>query len=590
MYRTEILQLLCITFVFLLMASTRVTDLPEDVVFHHIALDDTPSLEAGGLPEADGFREVDELKFTSPLLPQNPSVSRSAKVTILTGTHFGKRALGVDERKQSKRCRSLANALYHFWAAWDVRAYQKAKSAVRNELRGLRSEGGSCTLSGSRDHDVLWTFPLSWRPDSNCDARMNKVILSKSYIREQTKVYVNWFLLRPDLVTFTSLASIENVQVQFAVSVGNDPKTAAFAMEGCPRFNTVLEKRDIYKQRLLLVHLSDVQKQLDHLESSVQRIHVCGTQDGDDEFAQWMGSAKFSKDEDDCSGSLLGTLNDKSHLGSMLKMRLFQGSRIRPIPKTVFTGPRLIFVAGLEGVGHHVFALLGRKHTTRELYDGMTAHLCDSAWDDESESKYAPTRELFVQAMRQIKDPNLAPPDGSDLFFLNTVYTIRDVNMYSFPWGGPRCYLKRYARVLCNIDLVELCRMAEEAGVDFRVVHLKRSIGAAVVSASLHRPFGTLVSETRMLALSDALLEIAIDTIDERFNLEINYEDMINRPEDSVAKLAEHLGFDESNELYAHFVTTLKESAAEHPVGEGSKWKEEVDAIQLQYMVDVLGM
>jgi hypothetical protein len=197
----------------------------------------------------------------------------------------------------------------------------------------------------------------------------------------------------------------------------------------------------------------------------------------------------------------------------------------------------------------------------------------------------------LLQAMRQIKeDPSLAPKDGSNVFFLNTVWVQRDVNMYSYPWGGPRCFLKRYARGMCNIDIVELARMAEEAGVDFRVIVLKRAIGAAVVSASLHRPFGTLVSETLMLAHSWSLLKSGVDTIDEKFSVEINYEDMMNHPADATHKLAKHLGFARDNALYAHFETSLKESAIEHPVGDGSRWKEEVDPVQMAFMSDLLGL
>ena len=44
-------------------------------------------------------------------------------------------------------------------------------------------------------------------------------------------------------------------------------------------------------------------------------------------------------------------------------------------------------------------------------------------------------------------------------------------------------------KVLCNIDLVDMARAAEEAGVDFRVVALTRSLGASVVSA-VRRKYG----------------------------------------------------------------------------------------------------
>jgi len=441
----------------------------------------------------------------------------------------------------------------------------------------------------------MWTFPLTWRHDAECDAKTRTTLDRKTWLRDKTLVYVNWFLLRPDLVTFHNMALVEGVEPRFAVTVGHDPISAAFAKEGCPRLNTILEKRDIYKQRLLLVTLSDVEHQLGRVRGNAARVYVCTRTalpsqlkgPSLDMFTEWLPQVRQADVACDARPGLYAP-QSRTHMGSMSMMRLFGGDEQR-LAKTIFKGPRLVFIAGLEGVGHHVFSLLGRKHTTRGLYDALTDHLCDSAWDDASEQKYGPAREKLVQAMRQTReDSSILPKDGSNLFFLNTVWVLRDVNMYSLPWGGPRCFLKRYARGMCNIDIVELARMAEEAQVDFRIVFLKRAIGAAVVSASLHRPFGTLVSETRMLAQSWALLKSGLATLDPRFTLEISYEDLINHPGESTLKLSKHFGFTKDSPLFAHFETTLKESAAEHPVGDGSKWKEEVDPYQMAFMNDLL--
>jgi hypothetical protein len=397
------------------------------------------------------------------------------------------------------------------------------------------------------------------------------------------------------------------MEPRFLVTVGRDFETAAFSREPCPRFNVMMEKRDVYRQRLLLVMLSDVQHQLGRIRKSSWVTSVC-----DDPASTTTGSTTLTighsttppilaiKDfmtretkDFKCSPAKSIKPSDKNHMGSMSMMRLFTRDEHnwQPLRKTVFQGPRLVFVAGLEGVGHHVFAILGKRHTTRPLYEALTDHLCDSTWDDDSANKYVTARARLVNAMQQIRtDPTLLPRDGSRVIFLNTVFVERDVNMYSYPWGGPRCYLKRYARVVCNIDVVELAKAAEEAGVDFRVVLLKRAIGAAVVSASLHRPFGTLVSETRMLALSWSLLKEGIETIDPKFTIEVSYEDLINHPKESANKLAEHFGITPGHSLHAHMEATLTESGEEHPVGDGSKWKEEVDMDQLQFMSDILGL
>jgi len=524
-----------------------------------------------------------------------PAATSDSVITIITGTHATKAAMLVDERKQPALCGKLADVLHMMFASWEVKPYASYKSQVRSVLKQIRQAKVSCTLAGSRKYNMLWTFPLSWRQDAECDARAKGILEKKTWLRDQTLVYVNWFLLRPDLVTFNNMALVEGVEPRFVVIVGHDIISAAFAKEGCPRLNTILDKRDVYKQRLLLLTLSDVEYQLSRMRGNAARIYACtrsalpATLKGQpaSHVIEWLPLAKQGELVCDARPGLYAP-QSKTHMGSMSMMRLFGGVE-QVLPKTVFTGPRLVFVAGLEGVGHHVFSLLGRKHTTRALYDALSDHLCDAAWDDASEQKYGPARERLVQSMRAIReDVSALPKDGSGVFFLNTVWVQRDVNMYSFPWGGPRCFLKRYARGMCNIDIIELARMAEEAKVDFRIIFLKRAIGAAVVSASLHRPFGTLVSETRMLAQSWALLKSGLATLDPRFTIEVGYEDLLNHPEESTAKLAEHLGFGKDNALYEQFVTSLKESALEHPVGDGSKWKEEVDALQLGFMTDLL--
>ncbi|KAH9246698.1 hypothetical protein BASA81_015747 [Batrachochytrium salamandrivorans] len=512
---------------------------------------------------------------------EDPNLST---ITIITGTHFSPELLQVDERNQPAQCEVLAVAIHQLWSAWEVGVYASAKSQVRDALKLVAGQKLHCVLTGSRKHSMLWTFPLTWRPDAQCDSKMKQMLTNKQYIREKTKVYVNWFLLRPDLVTLANMASVvPGVHLRFAVSVGTQVSTAAFSQEVlCPRINTILDKREVYKQRFLLVVNSDVEHQLQRIRDQQVTVFVREACDQllSDRFHSWAGVAITSQHQ--CPPEL-SSHQVGNHLASLWHMQLF--AKRATIPKTVFTGPRLVFVAGLEGVGHHVFSLLGRKHTTRDLYDALTDHLCDSAWDDDSETKYVTARERLVDAMRKLTTTTHV----DNLVFLNTVYVERDVNMYSFPWGGPRCYLKRYARVLCNIDVIELAQMAEEAGVDFRIIFLKRSIGAAVVSASLHRPFGTLVSETRMLALSWALLKSGMEAIDRKFVLEITYEDMINNPPQSTSMLGEFMGFPPQGKMHEHVLQTLTESNLNHPVGDGTRWKEEVDMSQFQFMSDLLG-
>jgi hypothetical protein len=520
-------------------------------------------------------------------------------VLIITGTHLSPQLLREHHLIppiQDPLCTELATNLHGLWGAWEIFRYVKYKSLVRSSIKKLVERGVSCILAGSGN--MIWTFPMTW--NSICDSRTQKMLQTKSYIREETKVYVNWALIRPDLVTFHNLALVEGMEPKFLVSIGRDFETAAFTKEPCPRFNVMMEKRDVYRQRLLLVMLSDIQHQLGRVRKNSWVVEICDNRNAllstnTNNNNNHLLKDFISREEElgKCPPAKSLKTTDKNHMASMSMMRIFAMNENvwQRFPKTIFQGPRLIFVAGLEGVGHHVFAILGKKHTTRPLYEALTDHLCDSTWDDDSANKYIPARQRLVQAMIQLRtDPSLLPRDGSKVFFLNTVFVERDVNMYSYPWGGPRCYLKRYARVVCNIDIIELAKAAEEAGIDFRVVLLKRAIGAAVVSASLHRPFGTLVSETRMLALSWSLLKEGIETIDSKFTIEVTYEDLINHPKESSAKLAEHFGIPNGHALHVHMENTLLESSVEHPVGDGSKWKEEVDMDQLQFMSDILGL
>mmetsp|Transcript_8086 Transcript_8086/g.10529 ORF Transcript_8086/g.10529 Transcript_8086/m.10529 type:complete len:165 (+) Transcript_8086:2-496(+) len=160
--------------------------------------------------------------------------------------------------------------------------------------------------------------------------------------------------------------------------------------------------------------------------------------------------------------------------------------------------------------------------------------------------------------------------------------------MYSYPWGGPRCYLKRFARVVCNIDTMDIARIAEEAGIDFRIVVLRRSIGAAVVSASIHRPYGTLVSESRMLIQSWALLRTHLDLLDPGFYAEIEYEELLSNPEESVEKLIQHLNIEPKSSLHQWFLKFLRDSSKSHPVRNRNKWKAEISADQEKFMKDIL--
>uniref|UniRef100_A0A7S3PKL9 Uncharacterized protein n=1 Tax=Aplanochytrium stocchinoi TaxID=215587 RepID=A0A7S3PKL9_9STRA len=533
------------------------------------------------------------------------------QLTIVTGTHFPQglsdslystwiHASRKNTGKMNPVCAAISEALHQMWTAWEVDDYFNAKMNLSELLKQLQLDRTlRCTLSSrsygptDTEHN-LWTFPMSVHKQSICSAETLKMLKTKSWLQEKTKVVVPWFLLRPDLVTLEHLALNFDVKLRVVAFVGDDFRNSAFAQEGCERFNSILRNRDVYKMRLLLVAQSDLRYQLDKLTQNTDVIvHKCdgGASDETSELDRVFEPHEnlfYSCTLDGFSPlRILPEPQMKSSSSIMVSSLHPLGSKLT-VPKTIRSGsPTLVFIAGLEGTGHHMFAKLGRKHTVRHLYDSLTNYLCDSAWNDNGIDLHTEARKQLVESFKKLHDtPAFA--DGSTVFFLNTVFTEKAVNMYSYPWGGPRCYLKRFARVVCNIDTIDLARIAEEAGIDFRIVVLRRSIGAAVVSASLHRPYGTLVSESRMLIQSWALLRTHLNILDPDFYIEIKYEDMLSEPEESVKRLIAHLNIPEGSFLNKWFLKFLKSSAKTHPVGNPNKWKSEVDEKQLSYMKDML--
>ncbi|CAK9109808.1 Zinc transporter ZIP10 (Solute carrier family 39 member 10) (Zrt- and Irt-like protein 10) (ZIP-10) [Durusdinium trenchii] len=544
------------------------------VVLLHVCVTAVATLEAGPEEASDDRR--------------GPT-SDGAVLTVVTGTHSTALGEELSSRAQSPGCRAVNEELRALWTAFSSeKEYMAARRGLESKLRELGPQE-RCVLA-STPKGYLYTFPMAIKARTKCSSYLKKVLAKRLFmqgpnVEVSTKVTVPWFLLRPDLVTLERITKAADVKLQLLVTTGHQVNSAAFAREGCPRFRTILAQRQVYQQRLLLVAVSDLRYQLRKLEGyATVVVNVCretfGTLGNPVELAPSPRFARLDLGEfgDETRLACQGQGDDvgisvaadapwaaKTHLGSILAIDLLRASgSVVVLPKTVSSGaPTLIFVAGLEGTGHHMASSMGRKHTIRPLYDALTRYLCDAAWTDDSEAQYATARAHLVETMRSLHGKEL--PDGSNIFFLNTVFSEAAVNMYSFPWGGPRCYLKRFARVACNIDLVELTAMAEEARVDFRVVVLKRSLGAAIVSSSINRNFGTVISQTRMLGESWALLRTSLDSIDPAFYEVFNYEDLLSVPARQFSRLTSHMNVDPSSALGRQVNKTLHDSNANCP-------------------------
>lgn len=192
---------------------------------------------------------------------------------------------------------------------------------------------------------------------------------------------------------------------------------------------------------------------------------------------------------------------------------------------------RFVFVAGLEGSGHHAW---------RDAFAGCTdgdgdgspcrfacglATLLSGGSDDAqrgklssaglfhqpgNSSRAAALRLEVMQELRRLASPSAAARPA--LYLLNLGQTPgAQVGMMSFPnWGAGR---QRGAMP----DLVELSTLAEAAGADLRVLLLTRPAAEMLASTSEHRRFATPARQAAVLTAAAHALDGQLHRIDSRF-------------------------------------------------------------------------
>lgn len=175
---------------------------------------------------------------------------------------------------------------------------------------------------------------------------------------------------------------------------------------------------------------------------------------------------------------------------------------------------RFVFVAGIEGTGHHLLAVL-----FKECYD---LGLCIE--DTRLESPIIPAKKNFSGGIFFVNGKeDLSTVERSRENFVNRLRAARNdhperliilntlgIVMSSYPnFGGPDKVFKRP-------DLPVLAHLAEEAGVDLRVLVLTRSPKDILVSTTVHRKFGGM-QEALVLADNAAVLAAQVQLVDPKF-------------------------------------------------------------------------
>lgn len=151
------------------------------------------------------------------------------------------------------------------------------------------------------------------------------------------------------------------------------------------------------------------------------------------------------------------------------------------IPKTVVSDNfRLVFLAGLEGSGHHYFNGVGEAVEMANPDLPLIHHHLDvhpfylPVCMGESASNYAEAELQTTAGMQRLVE--LADHLPGPTFHLPK-------KNLSYPQnGGP-------GKVLQYSDLRMVAKAAEIGGVDLRVVYLKRSARDMIIANTVHRHF-----------------------------------------------------------------------------------------------------
>lgn len=195
-------------------------------------------------------------------------------------------------------------------------------------------------------------------------------------------------------------------------------------------------------------------------------------------------------------------------------------------PKTVVGQTRVVFVAGLEGTGHHAWAsiftacaecsfatglarALFRGFRTKQYHGLFAPDTAQQTANDEAAVRVEFRRLVRLGGIRL----HVLHPDPSD------PHAYGDTGELSYPCGdGPE-------RAHHHPDLIKLATIAEDAGVDLRVLVLLRDAASVLDSTAVRRHFApTPFLQSVMLVDNAFSLHGQLTSIDPRFFACVRYD------------------------------------------------------------------
>eukprot|EP01033_Poteriospumella_lacustris_P014126 gene14127-10089_t len=215
------------------------------------------------------------------------------------------------------------------------------------------------------------------------------------------------------------------------------------------------------------------------------------------------------------------------------------------IPKKVFSSKvRLLFVAGLEGTGHHAV-----KSVLSECYErNLCARVANATYDLFRHSTTDGSHGLFG-----VKDAKYSS------FLLERFYRhlhelkqrseeTQEEHLYVFgmerdPGSGMLSYPTfndRESKVFDHLDLVPMALIAEAVGIDFRVIVLQRNAHDIFVSTMIHRHFGNGI-QPHVLLENAAALYSQLSFLSPEYFLCLRYHEMTSYGQSTLDKIAAFL-------------------------------------------------
>lgn len=154
------------------------------------------------------------------------------------------------------------------------------------------------------------------------------------------------------------------------------------------------------------------------------------------------------------------------------------------VAKTVVSDKfRMTFIAGLEGAGHHY--IMAADSAMFTVNPDLPRISKDNQLSEQpyyvpsfmavNASRYAQTKDQAREEMQRLAEQAADLPAPGSLYVLH--------NSWSYPTYSGRNKVMQY------IDLQRMAEVAEDSGVDMRVLYLRRSAKDILIANTVHRDF-----------------------------------------------------------------------------------------------------